>query len=100
MILDYKLCSGIIYIDFIILFKSIICIYISLINVFILNGDSKYSFKLSNKRRQTSVDDLHPSNVDSSNFLTFINGTGTHSERGKVIRCDIKPGSVERSIDL
>jgi hypothetical protein len=23
-----------------------------------------------------------------------------HSERGKVIKCDFKPGSVERSIDL
>jgi hypothetical protein len=24
---------------------------------------------------------------------------GTHSEHGKVIRCDIRPGSVEKSID-
>lgn len=25
---------------------------------------------------------------------------GVHSERGQVIKCDIKPGSIERSIDL
>jgi hypothetical protein len=32
--------------------------------------------------------------------MKILLDTAVHPEHGKVIKCDFKPGSVERSIDL